>query len=53
MKLFNARSRLNIANFSFLIDLLAAGTAYLHDYVIAAESINSFKNCLNNNNGQL
>ena len=44
MKLFKERSRLNISNF---FKFVAAGTAS-PDYVITAESINSFKNCLDN-----
>ena len=49
MKLFKERSRLNISKFFILNELLATGTAYmLPDYMITAESINSFKNRLDN-----
>ena len=46
LKLYKKRFRLNISKIFFQIMLLAAGTAYQIDYVISADTINSFKNRL-------
>ena len=47
MKLFKERSRLNISKFFYSNRVISCWNS-LPDYIIAAESINSFKNCLDN-----